>query len=1029
MPGLDLDRVAQIISDKNRGSGYLVRTRMVLTAAHVVAPETRVEVRFVLDSGEARTEPGQVVFHEESVDLAVIRLDEGPEVEPVRYGRIVEPLPVETVGFPRFRLHQKTDNPVFRDTRHARGTATPASWRREGGLEITVDPPAADPDPRRSAWEGMSGAAIWSVGHLIGVVSEHRLRDALNTLTGSRVDRWYTTLQHKRRKRLCGLTGLSPEHSRLTTVTPHVQWLNAYLDIAPLAADEHPQPDLPGRGAGLMASYTPQRLQRIGVRDVLDFRISQGASATGSLLALDGDAVVTAGPGGGKSSLLRALLMDGISRWRDGHPSGEVPVLVRAADLANDHALPTALAAATSAELSRFGLPGPPPNDFFQSPPRPGGRWLVLVDALDEIIDTEARRRVLQTLSSSGAYRFVICTRPLADRELDLLAPSMPQYELEPLDYDQVKKFAERWFVATGTPDPAKMVRSFVAAIDRAGIVDLTRIPLMASMLCQLHLTDPEKPLPSGRSGVFARFIELLSERLYSRGPGGIHIQARTSLERYGPVAVSAAEHTIAHLREVIGELAVRRYHDDSVDAVGFVADHPDLPRPSPVPAALWQDFIGDTLRRTGLLVGADLRFFHHTGLEYLAAQHLAKDEDTHARALRTGLAAVYRRVMAVGYLSVPAPAPETSYLGFLLDARKPPRSARKLLDRMATGRNVQGCEFIADLVRLGTDIPSGTAQKASRTLWRRIHRKYSSADRARAAVALTELDRERGEEVMTEMVTTPDDLSMPQQKFNDTENMLLFSRQATKVYLALKLSERADPRGPALLIAMSRDTYLHPITRAHCGGALADVGHPNARDILYDLAVDSTMTATGRILAARLLGLKLHDGRAAGILIAMARDENLPYFVPARAAFSLARLQDARGSSILLRIARQPDPPDSPKLLKYRRVQAAKFLVKLGDQRAVKVLERLAHDPDLPPIFQRQARNARKRLVSRAYLDMTVEQRVFQDASEFGGRAGRWLALALAPFGELILPFIARRYGHLFNELVDANTDERFGD
>ena len=194
MPGLDVDRIAQIVTGEGgtaglRGSGYLVCRRMVLTAAHVVAPDARVRVRFVADDGEARIEPGQVVFYEDAVDLAVIRLDTGQEVEPVRYGGITEPSPIEAVGFPRSRLHRGEDSDgkqvVFRDTRHARGTAQPASWRREGGLEIVVDPPAPDPDPRKSAWEGMSGAAIWSVGHLVGVVSEHRLGDALNTLTGS----------------------------------------------------------------------------------------------------------------------------------------------------------------------------------------------------------------------------------------------------------------------------------------------------------------------------------------------------------------------------------------------------------------------------------------------------------------------------------------------------------------------------------------------------------------------------------------------------------------------------------------------------------------------------------------------------------------------------------------------------------------------------------------------------------------------------------------------------------------------------
>src|SRR5262249_4128898 len=159
----------------------------------------------------------------------------------------------------------------------------------------------------------------------------------------------------------------------------------------------------------------------------------------------DGPAVVVAGPGGGKSSLLRRLLVMGIDRWRHGHPGAEVPVLIQASDLVEEIPLSAALAASASRSLAQFGLLDPLPDEFFPAPPRPGGRWLVLVDSLDEIIDIETRERVLRMLASvtSPAYRFVVSTRPLTDHELQVLGSRFLCYELLPLAPGQITEFSE----------------------------------------------------------------------------------------------------------------------------------------------------------------------------------------------------------------------------------------------------------------------------------------------------------------------------------------------------------------------------------------------------------------------------------------------------------------------------------------------------------------------------------------------------------------------------------------------------------
>ena len=78
------------------------------------------------------------------------------------------------------------------------GTIAVLSNRREGTLEVSVTPPGRDPDPQRSPWEGMSGAAVWSAGRIIGLIAQHHRADGLGPLAAIRVDRWYDWLDQER---------------------------------------------------------------------------------------------------------------------------------------------------------------------------------------------------------------------------------------------------------------------------------------------------------------------------------------------------------------------------------------------------------------------------------------------------------------------------------------------------------------------------------------------------------------------------------------------------------------------------------------------------------------------------------------------------------------------------------------------------------------------------------------------------------------------------------------------------------------
>jgi hypothetical protein len=213
-PGIDPARVAELLVDRGdpgpgrRGSGYRISATAVLTAAHVLRDAARVRVRFNADRpGEWMTE-GTVAWSDSTVDAAVVRITPRPqdkgEIAPVAFGRVAERdafLECSAMGFPRFKLRNDEAQPLddgspsqYRDSVHAVGTIAVLSNRRQGTLEVSVPPPERDPGPERSPWEGMSGAAVFSRGRIIGLVAEHHRADGLGRLTATRVDHWYEHL-------------------------------------------------------------------------------------------------------------------------------------------------------------------------------------------------------------------------------------------------------------------------------------------------------------------------------------------------------------------------------------------------------------------------------------------------------------------------------------------------------------------------------------------------------------------------------------------------------------------------------------------------------------------------------------------------------------------------------------------------------------------------------------------------------------------------------------------------------------------
>lgn len=172
-------RVVRVQLPTSSGTGYLVGPDLVLTAAHVVRAQAG-DVPATVAVGVPDRQPvdGMVVWlrQDERADAALIRVGSAgfPWSLVTRFGRFVTAAPdqaVEAIGFPR---QQKFA--LLRDQEQLSGVVSPETGAVSGHYELTSTTPlpARPSDDPRSPWRGMSGAAVFSAGLLVGVVRSDR---------------------------------------------------------------------------------------------------------------------------------------------------------------------------------------------------------------------------------------------------------------------------------------------------------------------------------------------------------------------------------------------------------------------------------------------------------------------------------------------------------------------------------------------------------------------------------------------------------------------------------------------------------------------------------------------------------------------------------------------------------------------------------------------------------------------------------------------------------------------------------------
>lgn len=821
------------------GSGFLVAPRIVATCAHVVADrrdELPSQVIGYVDGGERKLclAPVRAWYHRDDpdgLDLAFLWVTDDVDLP---YALLSDVSEVDDTlmayGHPEgaFRSGQTA---TFRYAGPSRLGAGGTAWEahRVHGIPVS-DGYSGSPalNLRTGAVRGLlclsndRGSA-----HMVGAEDILARLPEEGSRAQVRSDAWLATLTDEQLQ-AAGRRYAGPR-------------LRAYLNAAVRASSLSAYPEARDgpRSADLSARYIDQSAILVRQPDGAPTEV-----LAAGVFRQDEDALVLGAPGMGKSTLLRMGLITCARGWQVSPPPKVVPALVQAADLVNQHPLPQLIAESVEASLSAAGILDAWPAEFFAAQPAPGTRWLVLVDGLDEILDPETRRGVLTKLRGiaehpSADYQFIIASRPLPTGELAGQEGWLAShYRLRPFDAAQLRRLAESFLQTADPADRARGSEHLVGELDRAHLTGVARAPLLAAMLCQLLVINPDRSLPSSLTEIYEEFVDALAAPQHVPGSRGIYAQAGSAFGPYGPVALQAVTDVLDRADALLGRLALAKRDGDTRHAEDLLAMWESGSRPARIPERKWRDFLRDLLRRSGLLTEwlGDFRFTHDSIADYLAARAVIADEGLSITAFEELFYRWHRPWPGVEPTWRP-PNWQYSYTRFLIALWPDKTRTADSLRHVARDGGLTGCDFVVSLAEDGIVVNQDVIEAAWATLAGVASTSVSYGFAARRAL-----------ELLTSTGAT-----------NTLAGVMTAERtgEEIRVQAAVALAKFGDVRGADRLNALASDPGGDPVNRFNAWAALSHIERAGAAGLLVGvfpaLAVQLGADAAGEYVLKRM--------------------------------------------------------------------------------------------------------------------------------------------------------------------------------
>ena len=263
-----------------------------------------------------------------------------------------------------------------------------------------------------------------------------------------------------------------------------------------------------------------------------------------------------------------------------------------------------------------------------------GDASVVLLDGLDEAPDRVTRTslsRLIEKLPTAYKHSQVVVTsRPGAYTD-EVILSGFAQARIDPLASATADTFLERWCTALypeSTADAIRHQAELAAALSgRAEIRRMARNPVMLTALAVVHWN--ERRLPEQRADLYASIITWLSRSREQR-PGRPTAERAVALLQ----ELALAMHRHSEGRQV---QVAKRWAAEAV-----ASEWPDRTAKKRLTSAA--QFLDDEELDSGIIVGrgGDVRFWHLTFQEYLAAKALAGRPDTELQRIVFGESRLY---------------------------------------------------------------------------------------------------------------------------------------------------------------------------------------------------------------------------------------------------------------------------------------------------------------------------------------------------------------------------------------------------